>query len=224
MKQYSVANNDILNPLDENLENFYSSNNLQHRRWKSLENGILISILVAAPNCAFSSENMSHFQNHEIMGFSVQDEYSFDVDQNVSLLFSDKAGVSLIPPRNIEEKFKSSPIVSFCSSLSSLKNSYSKNVVSKFSKFKTDNFDSFFRKIARLPFYDNIVQYDSSEETLDVTLWFDENLRLIINKFIEDDDDNVIFSIYHDKKLLVCDEISVEELVKKITPALEQTA
>lgn len=224
MKQYSVANNDISNPLDDNLEYFYSSNNQQHRGWKSLENGILISILVAAPNCAFSSENMSLSQNHEILSFSAQNEYSFEVTHNVSVISSVNNDVSLLPPRNIDEKFKSAPILSLRSSLSSLKKSYSKNVVAKYANFKVDNFDPFFKQLASLPFYDNIVQYDSFEKTLDVTLWFGENLRLIMNKFIEGDDDNVVFSIYHGNKLLVCDEISVEELVKKIMPVLEQTA
>lgn len=221
MEQYSLNNNCILNPLDADLEFFYSSNNQKNRTWRKLENGVIISILLAAPNCAFSSEKINNSQDNDFLELTVQSAYSLDTTQNDFLLSGDYGCVRLLSPRNIEERFDSTPITLLDSSLHSLKKSYMHNVVSKYNDFNIDSFDSFFKSVSKLPFNDNIVQYDSCEKTLDVTLWFNENLRLIINKIIDECNDNVIFSIYHDNKLLVCDEMSVDELVQKIKHTLE---
>lgn len=83
------------------------------------------------------------------------------------------------------------------------------------------DFTQLFKRLAQLLFVDDIVQYDSYEDTIDITFWFNHGLSVLINKDVEDETENVIFSLYHKKKLLVCDEMPIGNLVNTIQQTIE---
>ena len=81
---------------------------------------------------------------------------------------------------------------------------------------------AFFTEIATLPFKDVLVQQDLIDNTVDISTWYDKDVLLMINKDMDEmDSENVVFSIYHGKKLLVCDEMPLRDLVRRFSSSME---
>lgn len=80
----------------------------------------------------------------------------------------------------------------------------------------------YFEKIAEAPFHDVLVQYDGYDKTIDIWTAYDESIQVFINIDLEEMFDGVVFSIYHGKKLLVCDEMELNELIDKLIEVSEE--
>jgi hypothetical protein len=79
-----------------------------------------------------------------------------------------------------------------------------------------------FEELAALPFNDALVQQDSADSSLDISTWYDKDIVLMINKDMSDaPSDDVVFSIYHGQKLLVCDEMPLNELVREFSASIK---
>lgn len=212
------------------LENFYSFKDLNppQRKWLQLDSKIALAILFSfSSNAVFSSNNME-YKTIERENNGLEQFYNIDFSAGEQFAEFDSDEYCLQKPRRVESKFILLPIRSNQSDydrcFSLLKKSYSDNVKLLSRGLEVSNFEAFFRPLATLGFKDDIVQYDSIENSLDVTLWLEHNLCVLVNIDIDSlESNNVLFSIYHDKKLLVCDEMPIQELVDKITQSIDKT-
>lgn len=105
--------------------------------------------------------------------------------------------------------------------LSSLYSSYDKHVKIPIEELPID-IKSSFEKIAEAPFNGAFVEFDSELNTLDVDLWFDEHIIVCINFDLDGEWDGVLFSIFHEKKTLVHDEMELDELIDKLIEVNEE--
>lgn len=78
--------------------------------------------------------------------------------------------------------------------------------------------------VCNIPFKTVISSYNPYDESVDLVLKMDFNINLSISKFIDDDDDNVVFSIHRHKRLIVSNEMPLRDVeVKMITLINELT-
>ena len=109
----------------------------------------------------------------------------------------------------------------FYERLSSLYGSYDKHVKIPIEELPID-INSSFEKIAEAPFKGVFVEFDSELNTVDVDLWFDEHILVCINFDLDGEFNGVLFSIFHEKKTLVHDEMGLDELIDKLIEANEE--
>lgn len=99
--------------------------------------------------------------------------------------------------------------------ISALYNSYDKHIKMPIDEFPID-IKSSFEKIAEAPFKGAFVDVDSELNSLDVDLWFDEDIIVCINFDLDGEFNGVLFSIFHEKKTLIHDEMELNELIDKL--------
>ncbi len=78
------------------------------------------------------------------------------------------------------------------------------------------------RALSALPFIDCILQYDKYDDIWQYNLYFEHHLELAVSAYVDDNgmDENVDYSIYHDGDLLIANEMSLPQLVKKMKSVL----
>lgn len=99
--------------------------------------------------------------------------------------------------------------------ISSLYSSYDKHIKIPIDEFPID-IKSSFEKIAEAPFKGVFVEVDSELNSLDIDLWFDEDILVCINFDLDKEINGVLFSIFHEKKTLIHDEMELNELIDKL--------
>lgn len=86
-----------------------------------------------------------------------------------------------------------------------------------FPKEKTSYFFQMANVLCRLDFNDGLTSYNKLDASIDSVLNLRNGLTLSVSRFIEDDlDAPVVFSIHRGRKLLVSDELPVDEIVSTI--------
>lgn len=176
---------------------------------------MLVVLLSITPETSFSSSCVDKDCVNKM-------EYTYDVNKNTSKNAATSTAILSMPHLVEVEEYACSPIylddkIRYNSLLKSLQD----NVLSKKVRNEMPDFTQLFKRLAQLSFVDDIVQYDSYEDTIDITFWFNHGLSVLINKDVEDGSENVIFSLYHKKKLLVCDEMPIGNLVNTIQQTIE---
>lgn len=77
-----------------------------------------------------------------------------------------------------------------------------------------------FKKLAnqlcRISAKEILVQYNASDEALDIQMVLMDGVVLSVSQFVKDTEDVVDFTIRNHKKMLVCGEMSTLELLAKI--------
>lgn len=76
--------------------------------------------------------------------------------------------------------------------------------------------------LCNIPFNTVIASYNEYDESVDVKMSLSYNIHLSISKFVEDSDDSVVFSIHRNKRLLVSNEMHLNELESKIIDLLKE--
>lgn len=179
--------------------------------------GTMLAVLLSiTPETSFSSSCVDKDCINIKMG------YTYDVNKNISKNAATSIATLSLPRLvEIEEYACSSIYLDDKTRYNSLLKSLQDNVLSKKVRNEMPDFTQLFKRLAQLLFVDDIVQYDSYEDTIDITFWFNHGLSVLINKDVEDETENVIFSLYHKKKLLVCDEMPIGNLVNTIQQTIE---
>ena len=72
--------------------------------------------------------------------------------------------------------------------------------------------DLFLTYIKKIPHKDRIIEYNDFDKTIKAILRLEHDMEVIISKF--ENEKNVVFLIFHGKKLLIADEMSMTELNK----------
>lgn len=93
---------------------------------------------------------------------------------------------------------------------------YSKNVSEE---IKTE-FKSLALCLSNISFEDNLCKYNKVDECLDFYLSLPYDLHLNASHFIDEAENDVVFTIHHHKHLLVSDELPVGALVDKLKEIL----
>lgn len=76
-------------------------------------------------------------------------------------------------------------------------------------------FSSMANKLAVLPFDDNLSFYNAEDRSVDIKVMMPQDFCLNVSHFV-DDDDYVVFTLHKGRKLLVADELRIEEFSSKI--------
>lgn len=76
--------------------------------------------------------------------------------------------------------------------------------------------------VCNIPFKTVISSYNPYDESVDLVLKMDFNINLSISKFIDDDEDNVVFSIHRNKRLLVSNEMSLRDIEAKMITLINE--
>lgn len=74
--------------------------------------------------------------------------------------------------------------------------------------------DSFLTYIKKIPHKDRIIEYNDFDKTIKAILRLEHDMEVIISKF--ENEKNVVFLIFHGKKLLIADEMSMTELIERL--------
>lgn len=84
---------------------------------------------------------------------------------------------------------------------------------------------SFFEDMANvlcnIPFESVIASYNEYDESIDIKMSLSYNIKLSISRFVDINDDNVVFSIHRNKRLLISNEMRLIDLEQKIVELLE---
>lgn len=82
-----------------------------------------------------------------------------------------------------------------------------------------------FRDIANvlccIPFDSVIASFNEYDESIDIKMFLSYNIHLSISRFVDDSDDGVVFSIHRNKRLLVSNEMHINELESKVVGLLK---
>lgn len=85
---------------------------------------------------------------------------------------------------------------------------------------------SFFEDMANvlcnIPFESVITSYNEYDESIDIKMSLSYNIKLSISRFVDINDDNVVFSIHRNKRLLISNEMRLIDLEQKIVELLEE--
>ena len=71
-----------------------------------------------------------------------------------------------------------------------------------------------FNLYKKIPHKDRIIEYDDFDKTIKAILRLEHDMEVIISKF--ENEANVVFLIFHRKKLLIADEMSMTELIERL--------
>lgn len=76
--------------------------------------------------------------------------------------------------------------------------------------------------LCNIPFESVIASYNEYDESIDIKMSLSYNIHLSISRFVDDNDDYVVFSIHRNKRLLVSNEMHLNELDLKIVDLLKE--
>lgn len=177
--------------------------------WRKVAPNLLIAMCAASPSFACEPET-SKFNDYALYGEVLTIKYSnFQADTEMSAPIEVSHNKWLIALNNIQRK-------------EMLHTSYAKSLKREGIKPSLDIEGEFFAEIAKLPFNDVLVQQDMADNSLDICTWYDKDVVLIINKDMDEvNSEDVMFSIYHGKKLLVCDEMPLSDLIPRFSSSME---
>lgn len=92
-------------------------------------------------------------------------------------------------------------------------------------KFPTSA-DKYFYLLAKhlcvIPFNDNLASFNEYDASIDLRLTLPYDIFLNVSYFIEDVDNSVIFTIHHNKRLLVSDELPMDKLVSMLDELIKE--
>lgn len=78
--------------------------------------------------------------------------------------------------------------------------------------------------VCRLPFIDNVSEYNRDDDTIDTILKLSNGLKLSISQFLDEDAESpAVFSIHRGSILLVSDELPMSEIVNTIVSVIEKS-
>jgi len=103
----------------------------------------------------------------------------------------------------------------------SLKKSFMKNLHG----FDVENMkyaDEMLNSLCCIPFDKNIVSYNEFDKSIDILISLPFNLHASVSRLLEDEDDVVVFNIHRGSKLLVSNELQINELSSKLTSIVEE--
>lgn len=72
------------------------------------------------------------------------------------------------------------------------------------------------KELSKLPFNNAILQYNKYEEAWQYNLFFNKDIELTVGVYTDEMYDDVDFSIYHGKKLLVANHMPIKQIVNKM--------
>ena len=75
--------------------------------------------------------------------------------------------------------------------------------------------------LSRLNFQNAIVQYNNEDEMFEFSLYFKNDIKLSFSLTVDESDDLVDFSIFHNHELLVADVMPIKSLVTKMEKLLK---
>nr|WP_306444231.1 hypothetical protein [Odoribacter splanchnicus] len=86
--------------------------------------------------------------------------------------------------------------------------------------------DKYFNLLAKylciIPFTDNLASFNEYDASIDFRLSLPHDISLNVSYFIEEIDNNVVFTIHHNKRLLVSDELPMDRLVSMLNEIIKE--
>ena len=79
-----------------------------------------------------------------------------------------------------------------------------------------------FNRLADVAFKDDIVEYDTEEESITARLKLENDFEVSVTRFANESE--VLYSLFHGRKLLICDEMPIESLVKSLNEVVAKLA
>ena len=77
-------------------------------------------------------------------------------------------------------------------------------------------------RLADVAFKDDIVEYDTEEESITARLKLENDFEVSVTRFANESE--VLYSLFHGRKLLICDEMPIESLVKSLNEVVAKLA
>ncbi len=86
--------------------------------------------------------------------------------------------------------------------------------------------DKYFNLLAKylcaIPFTDNLASFNEYDASIDFRLSLPHDIFLNVSYFIDEVDNSVVFTIHHNKRLLVSDELPMDRLVSMLNEIIKE--
>jgi hypothetical protein len=79
-----------------------------------------------------------------------------------------------------------------------------------------------FNALSALPFSNNVSNYDEFDDSINVIMNLPRQLKLSVARLMDEEDSTVVFSIHQGTRLLVSNEMPIEQLVKDLNDLINK--
>lgn len=83
-------------------------------------------------------------------------------------------------------------------------------------------FENMAKILCKIPFLSNVSYFNEDDESIDIRLKLNFGIYVSLSRFLDEEDDNVVFSIHRDTDLLVANEISLYKLENNLCELLSE--
>lgn len=90
------------------------------------------------------------------------------------------------------------------------------------SEYNMRSFRDIANVLCNIPFESVMASYNEYDESIDIKMSLPYNIHLSISRFVDDNDDCVVFSIHRDKRLLVSNEMNLKDLELRMVDLLKE--
>lgn len=196
------------------VDRLYEAPSCDNSVYITIEKGIRLATLVSviSVSSAFSAEwpSLDRIDEWDYSSQThVPEEYSLGGGLSLQVIPSYEEGVFLVSSGMEEETMadRNYRLLSLCRSLKH----YGGDNVEPDVRELVDNF---LDKLADVAFTDDIVQYDAEGRSITARLNLGWDYDVSVTRFANEE--NVFFSLFHGRKLLVCDEMGLDNLVESL--------